>query len=405
MMKKLFSILLFAIILVGCSCEKQTDEDPTPVHHPKLVTKTNPTKLYMHYMPWFHSKDFSGYWGSHWRMNNKNPEVILPNGNREIAAHYYPLIGPYDSADPDVIDYHLLLMKYAGIDGILIDWYGSFDVLDYGSNLENSNAIIQGINRVGLDFAIVYEEFTADEVERRTNNTAIEAAQADMSYMVDNYFNSDLYIEIDNEPLLLTFGPRFFTSKYQWNDILGVLGDPIKFMPLWHHIHRVGVENADGEFSWIDFNNNLSELEEFYQSNQNDFFIGSAYPGFHDFYEQGGWGNSYGFIDHQDGVTLSATLNKANEYQIPYLQLVTWNDFGEGTVFEPTQEFEFQYLEMVQDFAGVDYNYEVLEVIFTYYLKRKEYAGNNEVQEILDNVFEELNQLEVAKAESLLAGI
>ena len=40
------------------------------------------------------------------------------------AAHYYPKIGPYASNDPDVLEYHFLLMKAAGVTGIILDWYG-----------------------------------------------------------------------------------------------------------------------------------------------------------------------------------------------------------------------------------------------------------------------------------------
>jgi hypothetical protein len=66
------------------------------------MAKSNPMQVYVHYMPWFKSKEYAGAWGLHWTMRNQNPDRVLPNGNREIASHYYPLIGPYDSADPDV---------------------------------------------------------------------------------------------------------------------------------------------------------------------------------------------------------------------------------------------------------------------------------------------------------------
>ncbi len=59
----------------------------------------------------------------------------------KLLRDFYPLIGPYASSDKAVIEYQLLLMKYAGIDGVLIDWYGSFDVNDYGPNLKNTRCI------------------------------------------------------------------------------------------------------------------------------------------------------------------------------------------------------------------------------------------------------------------------
>src|SRR5689334_4515096 len=71
--------------------------------------------------------------GWHWTMGRFDPERIGPEGRREIASHSYPLVGPYDSADPDVLEYHTLLMKVAGIDGVVADWYGSEDFNDYAA--------------------------------------------------------------------------------------------------------------------------------------------------------------------------------------------------------------------------------------------------------------------------------
>src|SRR5581483_5081069 len=41
---------------------------------------------------------------------------------KEIASTYYPAIGPYDVADPDVAEYHVLLAKAAGIDGFMAEF-------------------------------------------------------------------------------------------------------------------------------------------------------------------------------------------------------------------------------------------------------------------------------------------
>src|SRR5690242_5606191 len=65
-------------------------------------------KLYMHYMPWFQTPasqggTAGGSWGWHWTMNTQNPNIVDSSGKRQIAAHYYPKIGPYDSTDPSVL--------------------------------------------------------------------------------------------------------------------------------------------------------------------------------------------------------------------------------------------------------------------------------------------------------------
>ncbi len=89
-------------------------------------------------MPWFQTPYSLGgtSWGYHWTLNSSsyNPNVIDGLGRRKIASWYYPLIGPYDSLDPAVLEYHVLLMKLAGIDGVIVDWYGSDNYYDYGIN-------------------------------------------------------------------------------------------------------------------------------------------------------------------------------------------------------------------------------------------------------------------------------
>ena len=66
------------------------------------VAKTNPMKVYMHYMPWFETPATLGgsNWGYHWKFNNQNPNIVDAAGKRQIASHYYPKIGPYASSDP-----------------------------------------------------------------------------------------------------------------------------------------------------------------------------------------------------------------------------------------------------------------------------------------------------------------
>src|SRR5579859_1122477 len=86
--------------------------------------------LLAHYMPWFEAKPTSPAWGWHWTMNAVNPDHQT-NGIPDVASHFHALIGPYDSSDPDVLEYHLLLMRIAGIDGVIVDWYGLQQFRDY----------------------------------------------------------------------------------------------------------------------------------------------------------------------------------------------------------------------------------------------------------------------------------
>jgi len=394
--------ILFCIclsLLISCG-EK---EDVVSQNQVKPVVKTNSTKVLMHFMPWFQTKDVAGYWGLHWRMNNKNPDVIDENGKRQIASHYYPLTGPYDSQDPIIIEYQMLLMKYSGIDGIIVDWYGSHNVNDYAVNLKGSNAIINKLDETGLEFSIAYEDYSAGIVGEKTSLTGVEAAQKDMDYMLDNYFVRKNYTQLGGAPLLMTFGPRTFNTASQWTEIFSVLPNKPTFLPLWGHASRVG-SNGQGEFAWIDFKSDLSELNKFYNKGF-AHLVGSAYPGFHDYYVEGGTGTSFGYVDYDNGNTLKNTLAKASERKAKTLQLVTWNDYGEGTILEPTQERGFSDLITIQQWTGVTYGKAELELILEYYHKRKKYKDDTVISEKLKNAYELMNALEVEKARDIIVSI
>lgn len=173
---------------------------------PAQIQKTSPAKLFAHDMPWFTSKEFNGCVQIHWTMATRNPDVIDPGGKRQIASHFYPLIEPYSSSDPHVIEYHLLLMKFAVIDGELIDWYGSHDGFDSHQNRTNAERLIERCNETGLEFGIVYEDYTTERVVAQgAAPIALEAAQADVRDVAQECFIHPAYTRIVQTPLLLVF--------------------------------------------------------------------------------------------------------------------------------------------------------------------------------------------------------
>ncbi|MEG9327045.1 glycoside hydrolase family 71/99-like protein [Salinimicrobium catena] len=395
-------------ILFMVSCDSNsTSKNLTSIEEfdPVAIAKTNDTKVYMHYMTWFESNESTSnkQWGYHWTMQNQNPDNIDANGRREIASHYYPLIGPYHSGDKDVIEYHLLLMKYSGIDGILIDWYGTYDVNDYAMVRENTEQVVKMMDEVGLEYGIVYEDrFLNNIVNAQMAPTPESAAKRDMRYLETNFFSDPNYIQINNNPLLMVFGPVTLETPERWTEVFSTLETPPTFLTLWDSSAEAGA-NAQGEYAWV--YENKSYLENFYNNTLPalEIGMGGAYPGFNDFYEEGGSSSNIGWtIDHNNGATLDQTLQLAETNNLDYLQLITWNDFGEGTMFEPTEEFGFSYIEKVRDFTGAEVNQNVFDNILQLYSFRKKYEGNGPVQRKLDQAFEYFASVQPEKAIEIL---
>jgi hypothetical protein len=87
------------------------------------------------------------------------------------------------------------------------------------------------------------------------------------------------------------------------------------------------------------------------------------------------------------------------------LQLATWNDFSEGTMFEPTVETGFDYLKQIQQFTGVPYGEDELQLVYRLYVARKEHAGDAATQALLDQASSHLNAFEIDQARAVLDGV
>jgi hypothetical protein len=133
-----------------------------------------------------------------------------------------------------------------------------------------------------------------------------------------------------------------------------------------------------------------------------EFCIGGAMPEFKDFYKEGGWGNGYTTYSALNGRLLEETLQRAKSNRIDAIQIITWNDFGEGTMIEPTLEFGYARLEQLQSFLGVNYTKKELDLAVQLYNKRKENKGKVLENKKLDQVFYYLVSLQIDKAKNLL---
>src|SRR5438093_8201434 len=160
------------------------------------------------------------------------------------------MIGPYASSDRDVIDYHTLLMKYAGIDGVIVDWGGSHDVYDYPLNRRNTDSLFFRMSKVGLQFAVCYEDATLRYVKTIAGIDTVQAAQEDFAYLQSKYFNSSSYIKINNQPLVLCFGPQVMKTQDQWQQTFSFLTNRPRLLSLWYQGDVTG-SMGSGEFAWV----------------------------------------------------------------------------------------------------------------------------------------------------------
>ena len=363
--------------------------------HPPLEAEDRKILL-AHYMPWYSSQNISEKWGWHWTMNHFDPKSDTQRKRRQIASHYYPLIGPYDSNDPHALECQVLLMKFAGIDGVIIDWYGITDHNDYATLHRNTNHLIAYIKKSGLRFAICYEDQSIKHMIEggtlRENQVVAHGVEL-LSWMQENWFGTDAYMKVKGRPLLLVFGPQYFNTA-QWEQLFSALTVRPHFYAL-----NAFINGADGIFGWPPVHGGMEVYPTVWRQYLNDFYaweedgrhlIGTVFPKFHDIYAQAGVHQSYGYLDDQDGEVFAETLKIAWASKTQLIQLITWNDYGEGTIIEPTLEFGYRYLEMIQRYRQKQpgpvfpYSAEDLRLPVMLYKLRKRETTDNALATSLD---------------------
>jgi hypothetical protein len=106
---------------------------------------------------------------------------------------------------------------------------------------------------------------------------------------------------------------------------------------------------AAGVFDWPVPSQGITAQQQFARATADEpLAIPVAFPRFDDIYEQAGLHASYGQIPDDDGRTFRRLITEALQSKPPFVQLATWNDWGEGTSIEPSVEHGTRDLEAIQ---------------------------------------------------------
>ena len=364
-------------------------------------------QVFVHYMPWYASKPISGTWGWHWTMNKFMPE----KKPLELASHFVPQIGPYDSFDAHAIEYHVQLMKLSGINGVIIDWYGVSEFRDYAMIHRNTKALINVIRQAGLKYGICYEDQTIKhriEQKQIRPEQSLEYAQKDFMWLKTNCFVDSSYLKISDRPVLLVFGPQHLKAK-SWQQLKQNTAVELFALP-----HLSQDAQFDGAFGWppvhggetINRQTWEGYLDILESRSSKEKIISIAFPGFKDIYSQANIGPSYGFIDSEKGNTFKSTFDRAQKDSSLLIQIATWNDFGEGTNIEPTHEYGLVYLEYIQKQTDShhDFQPEDLKIPLKLYQLRKSHFKDPLKKHLFDSSSQNLLNGRVDSVRAAIAG-
>lgn len=355
------------VCLSGCSGE--VSEQAPPADNPPPLgwnASEGLPVLAAHYMPWFNNPHTSQRqlpkgW-VHWQWSqgdvHHDPDVRLDDTRRDIASTQYPLIGPYSSDNASVVRYHMRTAKAAGIDAFIVIWYGPGSETDALIPM-----ILDMAEETGLKVAICYEEKLNWPAYRQpeSRDDIVASATRDIAYILDEYTGHPAYLTRNGEPVIVQFnywgddemGPRTILPD-EWEKILGAQSRPVIYVrqnlnPEYHPI-------LEGNYVW--WTKDTSYLEDFADYSRTmidkgdlEFFMSMIAPGFDDS-GVGGWGKGNRTVPSEGLSILKDTFDRAWRGNPEIIQIVTWNDFNEGTAVEPTLDQGYRYLDAIETWWG-----------------------------------------------------
>jgi hypothetical protein len=240
----------------------------------------------------------------------------------------------YSSTDPNQVHRQVSDMIARGIDGVIIDWYGQNNTMDQATKLVMAEAELHP----GFTFAIMIDQ-GAIQWYSCSGCSPQQALVSDLLYLQQTYFTSPAYMTLQGQPVVTNFNIDLSYSV-DWNAASAALATP----PAFVFQNNTGFTHvlSDGSYSWVmptttDYG--MSYLASFYDAGmplQNEETVGASYKGFND--SLASWGSNR-IMGQQCAQTWLQTFSKANGLynsgkQLPALQLVTWNDYEEGTEIE-----------------------------------------------------------------------
>ena len=240
----------------------------------------------------------------------------------------------YRSTDAAQVHRQITDMISRGIDGVIIDWYGPNNDEDQATKL----VMAEAETHPGFMFAIMVDQGAIGKATC-TGCTPQEALIGELQYVEQQYFVSPAYMKQQGRPVVTNFDIDLVYT-IDWTGVSAALTS----QPLFLFQNNSGFSHvlSDGSYSWVmptttDYGK--SYLTSFYDTGiplTSEQTVGASYKGFNDSLASWGSGRVMG---QQCGQTWLQTFSEINGLynsgkQLSALQLVTWNDYEEGTEIE-----------------------------------------------------------------------
>jgi hypothetical protein len=264
---------------------------------PSLAQAGPPTSAIFFY-PWYSNVRHDGAY-AHWTQGGHQPPF-------DLASQFYPLRGPYSSADPRVLRAQMHDIARAGVDEVVSSWWGRGSPED-----ARLPAVMRAARRDKLRVAVQLEPYPG---------RSVESIGADIAYFRTLGIR-DVYV-------------------YRSNDFLADAWWPVTRQPngmrLFAQTNRVGFAARAGFAGFYTYDILLYDGAKFARLCEQARALGilcapSVGPG----YEATAATGDTRVKPRLNGATYDSMWRAANEAGADVVTITSYNEWGEGTQIEP----------------------------------------------------------------------
>jgi len=299
------------------------------------------------YHNWYSASPTWDHWGGY----SHNPDVVTTNGYRDIASVHYPIIGPYNSNNKEVIDYHIDIAKKNGIDSFAVDWMGPGNYID-----ESIDLLLEVAEKYEFKIALQYEARTNfDWVSHENRETELQAVQNDLQYVLEKYSQHNSYLHLNNKPVVCIFGIGYIEPE-EWNAIfedLSIQGYDATFIgdmsDTRYYTAFDGLYNAINPYNPLEAVN--QHLESYIDGNPGKFYGSCLWPGYDDTGVVA-WDGDIQIYSREDGQRYEDQWNTVMEFSPTFVMIMSFNNWNVGAEIEPSLEDGFTYLQLTSKYAS-----------------------------------------------------
>jgi len=274
-----------------------------------------------------------------------------PQGSPILLAAYQPWFGRgnhinvgYSSQDAVVIQRQIDDARNLGIRGFVVNWYGPRKEFEDRAYLQVQRTAAQS----GFQTAIMYDE-DVDDPGQSTDKVI-----ADLQYSYEHYIGPQAdasraaYLRYNGKPVIFIFPKGGGTDWNRVRQLVNSWDDPP--LLIYKDIDPRYLNAFDGFYAWVQpgsggwaadgSNWGRDYLDAFYNRMSAKYpdkiAVGAAWPGFDD--SRASWSRNRR-MSARCGRTLEESLRTFRRYYsernpLPFLMIVTWNDYEEGTAIE-----------------------------------------------------------------------